>query len=72
MYLGYPVWNTGSCPGQANLGVLKDDMVNVVVHGHEPTFSQMIVAATQDPEIIEYAGSRSQRRQPVGHLLHRE
>ena len=41
--------------GEANLGVLKDDMVNVVVHGHEPTLSQMIVAASQDPEIIEYA-----------------
>ena len=41
--------------GQANLGVLKDDMVNVVIHGHEPTLSQMIVAASQDPEIIEYA-----------------
>jgi carbon-monoxide dehydrogenase catalytic subunit len=44
--------------GQANLGVLKDDMVNVVVHGHEPTLSQMIVAASQDPEIIEYARSK--------------
>ncbi len=41
--------------GEANLGVLKDDMVNVVVHGHEPTLSQMIVAASQTPEIIEYA-----------------
>jgi len=41
--------------GQANLGVLKDDYVNVVVHGHEPTLSQMIVAASQHPEIIEYA-----------------
>ena len=41
--------------GQANLGVLKKDMVNVVVHGHEPTLSEMIVAATQDPEIIAYA-----------------
>ena len=41
--------------GQANLGVLKDDMVNVVIHGHEPTLSQMIVAASQDPEIIAYA-----------------
>ncbi len=41
--------------GQANLGVLKDDYVNVIVHGHEPTLSEMIVAATQDPEIIEYA-----------------
>lgn len=41
--------------GQANLGVLKEDMVNVVVHGHEPTLSEMIVAASQAPEIIEYA-----------------
>lgn len=43
--------------GQANLGVLKDDMVNVIVHGHEPTLSEMIVAASLDPEIIEYARS---------------
>ena len=41
--------------GEANLGVLKDDMVNVIVHGHEPTLSQMVVAASQDPEIIAYA-----------------
>jgi carbon-monoxide dehydrogenase catalytic subunit len=41
--------------GQANLGVLKEDMVNVVVHGHEPSLSEMIVAASQDPEIIAYA-----------------
>ncbi len=47
--------------GQANLGVLKKDMVNVVVHGHEPTLSEMIVAATQDPEIIEYAKAAGAR-----------
>lgn len=41
--------------GKANLGVLKQNMVNVIVHGHEPTLSQMIVAASQDPEVIEYA-----------------
>ncbi len=41
--------------GEANLGVLKTDMVNVIVHGHEPTLSEMIVAASQDPEIIAYA-----------------
>ena len=41
--------------GQANLGVLKENMVNVVVHGHEPTLSEMIVAASQIPEIVEYA-----------------
>jgi len=44
--------------GQANLGVLKDNMVNIVVHGHEPTLSEMIVAASQDPEIIAYARSK--------------
>ncbi len=44
--------------GQANLGVLKADMVNVIVHGHEPILSEMIVAASQTPEIIEYARSK--------------
>jgi anaerobic carbon-monoxide dehydrogenase catalytic subunit len=43
--------------GQANLGVLKEDMVNVVLHGHEPSLSEMIVTASQDPEIIAYAHS---------------
>jgi anaerobic carbon-monoxide dehydrogenase catalytic subunit len=47
--------------GQANLGVLKDDMVNVIVHGHEPTLSEMIVAASQLPEIIEYAQAAGAR-----------
>jgi carbon-monoxide dehydrogenase catalytic subunit len=47
--------------GQANLGVLKEDMVNVVVHGHEPTLSEMIVAASQAPEIIEYAQAAGAR-----------
>ena len=37
---------------QANLGVLKEDHVNIVLHGHEPTLSEMIVTATQDPEMI--------------------
>ncbi|MCL4514539.1 MAG: anaerobic carbon-monoxide dehydrogenase catalytic subunit [Firmicutes bacterium] len=43
---------------QANLGVLKKDEVNVVVHGHEPTLSEMIVAASQDPELVEYAKNK--------------
>ena len=41
--------------GEANLGVLKEGWVNVVIHGHEPTLSEMIVAASQMPEIIDYA-----------------
>jgi len=41
--------------GTANLGVIKANMVNVILHGHEPSLSEMIVAASQDPEIIAYA-----------------
>ncbi len=43
---------------KVNLGVLKDDEVNIVVHGHEPIVSEMIVAASTDPELIEYAKSK--------------
>jgi len=42
----------------ANLGVLKEDHVNILVHGHEPTLSDMIVVAALDPELIEYAKSK--------------
>jgi carbon-monoxide dehydrogenase catalytic subunit len=41
--------------GQMNLGVLKGDEVNILVHGHEPTLSEMILAATSDPELLDYA-----------------
>lgn len=40
---------------QMNLGVLQEDEVNILVHGHEPTLSEMILAATQDPELVDYA-----------------
>ncbi len=43
---------------EANLGVMKEDHVNIVVHGHEPVLSEMIVAVSQKPEIIEYAKSK--------------
>jgi carbon-monoxide dehydrogenase catalytic subunit len=43
---------------QANLGVLRQDQVNIIVHGHEPTLSEMIVAAALDPEIQAYAKSK--------------
>ncbi|MBW1711521.1 MAG: anaerobic carbon-monoxide dehydrogenase catalytic subunit [Deltaproteobacteria bacterium] len=44
--------------GEVNLGVLKQENVNIVVHGHEPLLSEMIVIAAQDPEMIEYAKSK--------------
>ncbi len=43
---------------QMNLGVLKDDEVNILVHGHEPTLSEMILAATSDPELLDYANEK--------------
>ena len=41
--------------GEINLGVLKNDHVNIIVHGHEPLLSEMIVVASQDPELLELA-----------------
>ncbi len=43
---------------KANMGNLKEDQVNIVIHGHEPTLSEMILVAVNDPELIEYAKSK--------------
>jgi carbon-monoxide dehydrogenase catalytic subunit len=40
---------------ESNLGVLKADEVNIIVHGHEPILSEMIVAAAEDPEMVAFA-----------------
>ncbi|MBU1486883.1 anaerobic carbon-monoxide dehydrogenase catalytic subunit, partial [bacterium] len=40
---------------KVNLGVLKDDEVNIIVHGHEPVLSEMIVAASRDEELLNLA-----------------
>jgi len=40
---------------KVNLGVLKEDQVNIVVHGHEPILSEMAVKASQDPELLKLA-----------------
>jgi len=42
----------------ANLGVIDPKAVNVIVHGHEPTLSEMIVAASYDKELVELAKSK--------------
>ena len=41
--------------GKVNLGVLKEDQVNIVVHGHEPILSEMAVKASRDPELLKLA-----------------
>ncbi len=41
-----------------NLGVLKADQVNIIIHGHEPQLAEVMAVAAQDPELIAYAKSR--------------
>jgi carbon-monoxide dehydrogenase catalytic subunit len=40
---------------RVNLGVLKEDQVNIVIHGHEPLLSEMIAEAAKQPDLIELA-----------------
>ena len=40
---------------EGNLGVMEKDMVNIVVHGHDPSLSEMVVMYAQDPEMIALA-----------------
>jgi carbon-monoxide dehydrogenase catalytic subunit len=48
---GIPKPNSSS----VNLGVLKADHVNIILHGHNPMLSEVIVAASQDEEILALA-----------------
>jgi carbon-monoxide dehydrogenase catalytic subunit len=51
---------------EANLGVLKEDHVNIIIHGHEPVLSEMIVASAQSKEMIEYAQSKGAKGIQLG------
>jgi carbon-monoxide dehydrogenase catalytic subunit len=41
--------------GEVNLGVLKKNEVNIIVHGHEPILSEMVVAAAADNDLLAEA-----------------
>jgi carbon-monoxide dehydrogenase catalytic subunit len=43
---------------EINLGVLKEDMVNVIIHGHEPALAEMLAIEAHDPELTKYAQSK--------------
>jgi anaerobic carbon-monoxide dehydrogenase catalytic subunit len=43
---------------EANLGVMKADHVNIIIHGHEPVLSEMIIAVAQSQEMIDYTKSK--------------
>ncbi len=42
---------------EANLGVMNAENVNIIVHGHDPSLSEMICEYADDPEMIAYAKS---------------
>lgn len=41
--------------GRSNLGVLRVDQVNIVLHGHEPVLSDAVVSAARDAELLNLA-----------------
>jgi carbon-monoxide dehydrogenase catalytic subunit len=43
---------------EASFGIFKEDEVNLVVHGHEPTLAEAIVAVIDEPELAQYAKSK--------------
>lgn len=51
---------------QVNLGILKQDEVNIIVHGHEPTLSEMIVQAARDPELLQLAKAKGAKGITLG------
>jgi carbon-monoxide dehydrogenase catalytic subunit len=42
-------------PFGANLGALDAKKVNIIVHGHEPTLSDIVVAVSQEPDLVKMA-----------------
>ena len=48
-------------PTMVNAGVLKEDQVNIIVHGHNPVVSEMILKACESPEMIALAEARGAR-----------
>jgi carbon-monoxide dehydrogenase catalytic subunit len=51
---------------EANLGIMKEDHVNIIIHGHEPVLSEMIVAAAQSKEMAEYAKQKGAKGIQLG------
>ncbi len=42
-------------PTSANVGVLKEDEVNIIVHGHNPVVSEMVLLAAGSDELLDLA-----------------
>ena len=53
---------------EASFGIFKEDEVNLIVHGHEPTLAEVIVDTVTEPEMIEYAKSKGAKGINLGGL----
>jgi carbon-monoxide dehydrogenase catalytic subunit len=51
---------------EANMGIMKEDHVNIIIHGHEPVLSEMIVAASQSQDMVDYAVSKGAKGIQLG------
>jgi carbon-monoxide dehydrogenase catalytic subunit len=40
---------------EVNMGVLKEDQVNVIIHGHEPNLFESMIASVNEPSLLEAA-----------------
>ncbi|MEJ2038902.1 MAG: anaerobic carbon-monoxide dehydrogenase catalytic subunit [Desulfosarcinaceae bacterium] len=40
---------------EVNMGVLKEDQVNIIVHGHEPNLFESMIASVNEPSLLEAA-----------------
>ena len=40
---------------EVNMGVLKEEQVNIIIHGHEPNLFESILASANDPVLLKAA-----------------
>ena len=56
---------------EASFGIFKEDEVNIVIHGHEPSLAEMIIDVVGEPDMIAYAKAKGrQRDQCRRHVLY--
>ena len=41
--------------GEVNMGVLKENQVNIIIHGHEPNLFESILDSVNDPTLVQAA-----------------
>lgn len=51
---------------QASLGIFKEEDVNIVVHGHEPSLAETLVDVVNEPELIAYAKTKGAKGITLG------